>query len=327
MIPKAQWWAKELVPEKVDAIKRGLLQKRKFFNDAPVGTSGLALNTTRAPLDDLRVRKALAFLRDRDLMIEKLFFDEYESLGSYWQYGDYASPKNQTTPYDPLSAVELLEEAGWTEIGSDGVRVKDGKRLELEIAYRSALSEPSLTQYQEDCKQAGIEISLQLLTPATWWKNLRQREYTIAAAAWGALIFPNPETSWNGALANIPDNNNVTAFSNPEVDKMLGEYDREYDPKKRAELIQRMDHIIFEAHPYVLDWFGPAQRVVYQNKFKTPEWGVWRTEDREEMMYCWWIDPEMDKALEEAREDKSKVLPTQPVKHRFWKEEGKQSSK
>ena len=38
-----------VVPSKVDAVKRGLIQKRKFFNDAPIGTSGIALNSTRPP--------------------------------------------------------------------------------------------------------------------------------------------------------------------------------------------------------------------------------------------------------------------------------------
>lgn len=318
IVPKAQWWAEELVADKVDGVRRGLIQKRKFFNDAPQGTAGLALNMTRKPLDDLRVRKALALLRDRPTMIDQLFFNEYEELNSYWQFGDYASPKNQTTPYDPAAAVALLEEAGYTELDSAGFRTKDGKRLSFELAYRSALSEPSLTIYQEDCRQAGIEIKLQLLTPATFWKNLRQREYTIASMAWGALVFPNPETSWNGALATQVDNNNVTAFSNEQVDALLTKYDEEYDPAKRSAIIREIDHIVFEQHPYVLDWYGPSHRVIYQNKIKMPHWGVWRTADAEELMYCWWIDPEMEKALEEARENSSKVLPTEPIHHRFW---------
>ena len=319
VVPKAQWWVEELVEDKVEALKRGLLVKKKFFNDAPVGTSGLALNTTRKPLDDVRIRKALALLRDRETMMDQLFFNEYEALNSYWQFGDYANPANPTTPYDPESAVALLEEAGYTELDSSGYRVKDGKRLSFEVAYRSSLSEPSLTIFQEDCKDAGIEIKLQLLTPATFWKNLRQREYTIAAMAWGALVFPNPETSWNGALATQVDNNNVTAFSDPRVDELLGEYDREYDPTKRSQIIQEIDRIVFEAHPYVLDWYGPSQRVIYQNKIKMPHWGVWRTSDDSEIMYCWWIDPEMEKALEEARKDSTKTLPKdKSEEHRFW---------
>ncbi|HPF14786.1 MAG TPA: ABC transporter substrate-binding protein, partial [Planctomycetota bacterium] len=327
VVPKAQWWVEELIPEKLDPIKRGLLQKRKFFNDAPVGTSGLALNTTRPPLDDVRVRKALSLLRDRKTLINKLMFNEYEPLDSYWQYGDYRNPNNGMTPYDPVAAVKLLEEAGWTQIDNDGIRMKDGQRLVLEVSYRSPLSEPSLTIYQEDCRQAGIDIELQLLDSATAWKNLRQREYMIASTAWGALVFPNPETSWKGSLAKIPDNNNVTAFSDPRVDELLGEYDREYSPAKRSAIIREIDGIVFAQYPYVLDWYGPSQRVVYQNKFRQPTWGVWRTTDAEEMMYSWWIDPQMEKDLEEARKDPNKTLETLPVNQRFWELWNKQNAK
>ncbi|MEZ5974492.1 MAG: extracellular solute-binding protein [Planctomycetota bacterium] len=326
VVPKAQWWAEELVPEKSEAVRRGLVQRRKWFNDAPVGTSGLALNMTRAPLDDVRVRKALALLRDRPSMIDKLFFDEYERLDSYWQYGDYRNPENGMTQYDPFAAVALLEEAGWIA-GDDGFRYKDGKKLTLELSYRSKLSEPSLTIYKEDCEAAGIELQLQLLDPATAWKNLRQREFDIASTAWGALVFPNPETSWAGNLATVTDNNNVTAFSNARVDELLGVYDREYDPKKRSAIIREMDGIIFAEHPYVLDWYGPSHRMIYQNKFKMPTFGVWRTTDADEVMYCWWIDPEMEAKLMEAHADSSIVLPTEPIQHRYWEQWHKHQSK
>ncbi|MDF1837456.1 MAG: extracellular solute-binding protein [Planctomycetota bacterium] len=325
--PKAQWWVEELVSEKVDGIQRGLIQKRKFYNDAPVGTGGLALNTTRAPLDDLNVRKALVLLRNRPLLIDKLFFNEYAPLDSYWHYGTYRNKANGMSPYDPVQAVELLKDGGWNELDSDGYRTKDGKRLSMELSYRSKISEPSLTIYQQDCKKAGIEITLKLIDPAAYWKNVRQREYMIASQSWGALVFPNPETSWKGELALVKDNNNITGFSDPRVDELLGMYDREYDPAKRSSLIQEMDAIIFAQHPYVLDWYNPAQRVIYQNKYKMPEWGVWRTNDRSDMMYSWWVDPEMEAKLEAARKDRNLAVDTLPIDHRFWQEWNETQSK
>ncbi|MCA9631849.1 MAG: hypothetical protein KC766_29550, partial [Myxococcales bacterium] len=318
VVPKAQWWVEELVPSKVDAIKRGLIQKRKFFNDAPIGTSGVAINTTRPPLDQLDMRKALQLLLNRPRLIDKLFFNEYMELTSYWQGGTYMNPKNELFPYDPFEAVELLKKLGWTELDPQGYRVKDGKRLKFELSYSSQLSEPSLTIYQEDCKKAGIELELKLIDAATRWQAMRQREYDLTSTAWGALVFPNPETSWGGRLAEMVDNNNVTAFSNPRVDELLKQYDVEYDVKRRIEIIREIDGIIYAECPYVLEWYGPSQRVIYWNKFKQPEWGVWRTKDRSDMMYCWWIDAEQEQRLEAARKDKSMTLPTEPILHRFW---------
>lgn len=321
-VPKSQWWVEELTAKKVDAIDRGLIQKRKFYNHEPVGTSGLALNTTRAPLDDLRVRKALAHLRDRPTMIDKLFFNEYEPLVSYYQNGDGQNMSNKMVEYDPFAAVELLEEAGWTEIGTDGVRSNaKGERLKFKLMYRSVLSEPSLTVYKEDCFQAGIEIELELVDSALHWKSVRERTYDIASMAWGALVFPNPETSYSSKLADPEtQNNNITSFASPRVDELLDAYDTEFDVAKRSEIIREIDGIIFNDHPYVLDWYNPARRIIYWNKFGMPKWGVMRYNGEEDMMYVWWVDPLKAAQLDKAKKDKSLTMETEPVDHRFWTE-------
>ena len=318
VIPKAQWWVEEVVPSKIDAVKRGLIQKRKFFNDAPIGTAGLAINSQRAPLDDVRMRKALGHLRDRPKLIDQLFFNEYAPLSSYWQGGTYESPNSKVLPYDPFAAVELIEAVGWTAMDDEGYRVKDGKRLEFELTYASALSEPSLTIYQEDCRKAGIKINLKLVDSSTRWQMMTQREYDITSTAWQAIVPPNPESSYSSKLAKLKGNNNVTAFANERVDELLDIYDSEYDVNKRVAAIQEIDAIVSSEYPYVLDWYNPAQRVFYWNKFSQPSWGIWRTNFTSNMMYCWWIDPEKEAALEAAKKDKSITLETEPIQHKFW---------
>lgn len=317
VVPKAQWWAEEI--PSLDAVKRGMLVPRKFFNDNPNGTSGIAINTTRAPLDDVRIRKALQHLYDRETMIEKLFFDEYEPLTSYWQGEVYGNPDNELIPYDEIAAVELLEEAGWTETNDQGYRVKDGKVLEFTLSYASPLSERSLTVFQESAKLAGIKLDLQLLTPAAAWKNLTEKEYQLHDAAWGALLFPNPESSWHSRLADQKGNNNVTAFKNARVDELCAEYDRTYDQKRRAEIVREMDGIIYNEHPYVLGWYQPAQRVAFWNKFGMPSWGIPRYEDGYGGFVVWWVDPEKEKQLEAARKDSSLTMDAGAQNNLYWK--------
>jgi microcin C transport system substrate-binding protein len=315
-VPKAQWWAEDM-PE-LDQVKRGLLVMRKFFNDDPIGTSGIAINMDRAPLDDVRIRKALQHLYDRDTMIEKLFFNEYEALSSYWQGGTYQNPANEVIAYDEFAAVELLEQAGWTELDSDGIRVKDGQKLKFALAYRSALSERSLTVFQEAARRAGIELELQLLTPAAGWKNMREKEFDLMSTAWGAITFPNPESSWKSTLADQKDNNNVTAFRNARVDALCEEYDTEYTVSKRIELIREMDGLIYNEHPYILGWYGPAQRVAFWNRYEMPEWGVPRIGDPSNMHSIWWVDPAREAELKAAMSDDAATMDAGEKENRFW---------
>ncbi|MBX2802007.1 MAG: hypothetical protein KTR31_30280 [Myxococcales bacterium] len=319
VIPKAQWWA-EVVPE-LDVVKRGLLVRKKFYNDAPIGYSGIALNMKRPPLDDVKVRKALQLLYDRQTMIEKLYFNEYDPFRSYY-YGNMINPDNELLLYDEVGAVELLEAAGWTELNDEGYRVKDGQELKLTVQYRSKLSERGLTIYQEATKRAGIRMELQELTPAAAWKNMREKEFDMANINWGATIFPNPETSWGSELADQPDNNNLTGFANARADEIFEEYGAEYDVAKRAALMRELDGILYNEHPYVLGWFNPAQRVLFWNKIGMPDnWGVGRYAEQSgdrHLTHLWWVDPEREAALEAAKQDTALTMELQPIENHFW---------
>ena len=114
---KAQRWVEEL---DFDHIQQGVVQKRKVFNHSANGIQGLAFNTRRAPFDDVRVRKALFHLFNREQMVEKLMYNEYMLMHSYFPAGMYENPDNPKILYDPELALELLAEAGWKERDSNG---------------------------------------------------------------------------------------------------------------------------------------------------------------------------------------------------------------
>ena len=317
---KAQRWAEE-VPV-IDAVQRGALVARRFYTDAPVGTQGIALNVQRPHLDDRRVRLALQHLFDRETMIKKLFFNEYGPITSYWQYGGYANPENTLYAYDEIRAVELLEEAGYTTINDEGYRTKDGKELALTLQFRQADSERYLTVFQESAKRAGVRLELQLLTPASMWKNVREKQYELAMMAWGALVFPNPQTSWHSDLASTKDNNNITAFASERVDDLIDAYAKEPDVAKRQALIQEIDGIIYQEVPYVLAWYLNNERILFWNKFGMPEpWATGRFDEYggdTALFKYWWVDTELEQQMLAARADTTLTMDPGRKAVKFW---------
>ncbi len=321
VVGRAKQWAEEM---NFENIQRGLIQKRKVFNEQPWGTSGFAFNTRRPPFDDIRVRKALTFLMNRPLMIEKLAYNQYVPLNSYFPGSVYENPNNPKNPYDPDLALKLLSEAGWKSRDSQGRLVKNGQPFDLEIIYTAKSLEPFLTVYQEDLRRVGINVNLRLLTQETQFQLISDRRFEMTVMAWSSLLFPNPETQFNSKLADENNNNNITGFKNARVDELCKEYDRMFNVADRIRAIREIDGILANEYHYVLWWYGPFTRIIYWNKFGTPQGYFSRTGDSmgagngPGIPQLWWIDPAKQSKLEQALRDPSIKLDVGPDEDRYW---------
>ncbi|MEQ1910076.1 MAG: extracellular solute-binding protein [Vicinamibacterales bacterium] len=312
-------WVEEM---NFDRVQRGLIQKRKIFNDSPSGFSGIAFNTRKEPFSDIRVRKGLTLLQNRDELIKKLFFNEYVPLNSYYAGGIYENKNNPKNLYDQQAALKLLAEAGWKDRDAQGRLVKGGQPLTLELLYSNKGSETWMTVYQEELRKLGIGLNLRLVTPETLFKLVMDRNFAMVSMGWGALLFPNPETSFGSELADQPNNNNITGFKDARVEEILKQYDQEYDPKKRAAQIQEIDGILANAYHYLLGWDAPFQRIAYWNKFGQPEGFLTRVGDYRDIPSLWWIDPQKDAELRKAMGDNAMKLPVGDTDVRYWPQFG-----
>ena len=318
----ATFWVQELGD--IDRIQRGLIQKRKVFNDNPMGTTGFAINMRKPPFDDVRVREALAHLLNRPLMIEKLFYNEYTPIDSYYAGGIYENPKNPKMQYDPQLALKLLADAGWKERDAQGRLVRDGRPLSMELMYANKINEPAWTTYQEDLRKVGVTLNLRFLTPETMFQLMGDRRFDLIALGWTGLLFPNPETSYKSTLADSNSTNNVTGIKNQRIDQLLDLYDREFDTQKRIEIIREIDGILAGTHSYVLTWDTPYQRIAFWNKFGQPEGYLTRIGDYRDVPSLWWVDPQKQSELARAMGNGSAKMAVGTTDVRYWEQYAQQ---
>jgi microcin C transport system substrate-binding protein len=312
---RARQWAEDL---NFDNVQRGLIQKRAVFNANPQGTEGFAFNTRKPPFDDIRVRKALTLLLDRPQIIEKLKFNLYKPLNSYFADSPYENPDNPANNYDPQQAIKLLADAGWSSRDNQGRLVKNGAPLQLEMLYESQAVEPELTIYQEDLRKVGITVNLRLVTPETLFQLISNRNFQLVDMGWSGLIFPNPETQWLSSLADQNNNNNITGFKNPRVDQICTAYDKMFSVPERIKAMREVDKIITNDYQYALEWYDPAIRIAYWNKFGTPQGYFPRTSDSLSELTMWWVDPARDAAVQKAMRDTSAKLEVGPTEDHYW---------
>ncbi len=314
-VQRAQMWKEELNYEN---IRRGLVQKRKIFNHNPQGIQGIAMNTRREPYADIRVRKALRHLFNRESMIEKLMYNEYVLTNSLYPGSVYENPHNEVITYDPPKALQLLGEAGWKERDPAGRLVKDRQPLNVEIVYAEQASERFFTIFQEDLRKVGIGLNLRLVTWETLVKLLDERTFGMASIAYTGEPFPSPEAQLRSDLADQKNTNNITGFKSPGADRIIAAYEREFDFEKRVRLLQELDGIVTGEHHWILEWTAPYERILFWNKFGQPKGLLTRIGDTRDIPSLWWLDPVKEQKLNDALGDPSLQLGEGPSEDRYW---------
>ena len=272
----------------------------------------------KVPFDDIRVRKALFHLFNREQLVAKLMFNEYQLQHSYYTGGIYENPNNPKILYDPELALNLLAEAGWRNRDERGRLVKRGQPLAIEILYSTQSFERYWTVYQEDLRKVGITLNLRLVTPETRFKLQMERQFDTVAVAWGASLFPYPEVEYHSSLADVKNTNNITGVKSDRLDEIAEAYDGMFELDERIAAIQEIDGILANLYPYILEWTGPFQRIVYWNKFGYPKGVLTRVGDYTDIPSLWWMDPEKLEQLDQAQRDPDIQLEVGPSEDRYW---------
>ncbi len=321
IVSRAQRWVQEIPKEEI--IQKGWVQRRKIFNKSPQGFGGLCFNMRKWPFSDKRVRLAFAHLFNRERLNEKLFYNQYELIDSYFPGRDWGNPEgNPKIRFDPDKAEELLWAAGFKDRNDDGYLVDEkGRVLEVTLQYAYQSWERIWLVVKEDYEDAGIRFNLKLIDPSTLIKNVWERNFSIVFWSWTGLLFPNPETSWRSSLADKTQNNNLPGFKSQEVDELLKRYNVVLDREEQKKIIRKVDSLIFKEYPYALGWYANYDRILYWRKFGHPESYFSKIGDlpQAQVMAFWWFDPEKEKELEEARRNGAS-LPQGPEEVRYWDE-------
>ena len=105
----------------------------RILRGVPAGTPWTIFpNVQRFPTNDPAVRRALHHAINKDAVARVVFHGQSHASGSLIQppTPGFVPVAKELFPYDPARAKKILDGAGWKP-RADGIRVKDGKRLEI----------------------------------------------------------------------------------------------------------------------------------------------------------------------------------------------------
>jgi len=304
----ARRWASETQGEPYD---KNWIIRQGVQNHQPIGFQGFAMNMRREKFQDVRVRKALAHLLDRERMNATIMFNQYELTRSYFPdlYPD-GSP-HEKIRFDVDRARELLAEAGWEVNRSTGRLEKDGQRFRINFLTRSADADRFLLIYREALERVGIRLDIERKDWAAWAKDMDEFNFDMTWAAWGASVFKDPESMWHSRHKDQPGGNNITGFADPQVEEWIDSIRGEFDLDTRHEIVRKIDGRLVEEVPYILLWHTDFIRLLYWNRFGTPDQVLGKYSGESASENLWWFDADLDADLRRARQEGTS-MPPQP---------------
>lgn len=194
--------------------------------DAPAYTS-FAFNTARAPLDDVRVRQALVLGLNRPLITRNISYgSSTNAIADLSPFSWAFDGTLAATPFDLAKAKALLDADGW-KVGPGGVRVKDGKRLVLQLAYGqgSQLARSMAEEAQQMYKPLGVALELKSYDYAVFYAAaesggiLNGGKFDIAVYAWISGGDPDNSSTWL-CSQRPPAGNNISFYCSAKMDAL-----------------------------------------------------------------------------------------------------------
>lgn len=206
-----------------------------------IGTYFYRINTTRKPLDDPRVRKALAMSVDRDSICRDVTFGAFVPAVALTPPNLAGYTAEASIEYNVEEARRLLAEAGFPE--GRGMRP-------IEILYNESEDHQTIAEaVQSMWKQnLGISVTTNKQEWRVYLNSMTTLNYDVVRAGWIAdfldpINYIECFTTGNG--------NNRTGWSNARYDELERKARHTVDPVERFSYLQEAERILLDDAPII----------------------------------------------------------------------------
>ncbi len=213
------------------------------------------LNVNVAPFDDVRVRQALNYAIDRDLINEAIYGGRSVSLpGALSPYNNFVNQSLSPYPYDPEMALSLLAEAGWTDTDGDGMLDKDGQVMGFTMDTIEDWR-PLAEAVAGQLRAIGIDAAVRFWEYSVVRPMLLAGERMAYLDDWGDSAFDpvgHFEAKWHGQVPDQPyGRGNFSGYNNERVNELIKLGEVTIDVAERQTLYDEAQQIVYDEAPAI----------------------------------------------------------------------------
>jgi peptide/nickel transport system substrate-binding protein len=229
----------------------------------------LYANTTKAPFDDVNVRKAISMAIDRDQIVAIAMYDythPCDATGlsdSFESWKDATAAAGDWVKMDVDKANELLDAAGLTKDG-DWRKLPDGTTMSYDINVVSGWSDwvSSCQIMAKNLEEIGIQAKVQTYDFSAWYDRVSQGDFDLSIG-WSSGG-PTPFNFYRGVMASSTAKpigeagaENWHRFASPEADALLEQFAATADETELKSIATQLQTIYSDNAPAIPLFPGP----------------------------------------------------------------------
>ncbi|MGP7812190.1 ABC transporter substrate-binding protein [Glutamicibacter soli] len=195
-------------------------------------TNQAAVRIGSGKLADAKVRQALQVGIDRQAIKDTVLSDSYVVAGSIL---NHKAPGfvdlSSEIAYNPEKSKQLLDEAGW-KVGADGIREKDGEKLEITVATsnNSVVIKPAFELIEQQWRDLGVKLV----------NRAADNTFLVNALVDDKVEFFGTRQFALGGLGPVyaPANNTQTLNSDEELNKLFAKEQAATSEEEHLKLVE-----------------------------------------------------------------------------------------
>jgi len=269
-----------------DYVKNG---KMTVYDYPSLYFSGFRINFLKEdnPLQDNRIRQAVIYALDRDLLCVVVNENTTAPLETIVtnRYPDRINPNTKRYSYDPSKAKSLLSSAGYKDRNDDSYLDKNGKRLEIKFPYVGGGAQDDVAEwFRAMMKDIGIYADIEQVDSGRW------RELAEGKGDWDIISVSMTEGPFIADHLDFWFNTNglgnTCGYSNAELDSLFNNWKTILDPDEQKRILYQIQDVMAEDLPFLYIQQGVIVRGYNPGicRLKSSPWGM-----ESSLMEYYWI--------------------------------------